>query len=103
VSVIKQTIPLLTFVFHFLHLDSIYKWKICENASKVVTTGSITIAGKKIRKDSRNWIELTITDTGIGIPESKLTVIFEPFEQVGGLELIQTNAVICTNLGRRWT
>ena len=52
------------------------------NAVKFTTDGSITFDAT-VRSDSeRSYIAMTITDTGIGIPESKLATIFDSFTQV---------------------
>jgi CheY-like chemotaxis protein len=32
--------------------------------------------------EARDWVAITVTDTGIGIPEEKHALIFEPFRQV---------------------
>jgi two-component system, sensor histidine kinase and response regulator len=48
------------------------------NAVKFTPAGSITVEAHK------RWggVEMSVTDTGIGIPEEALVFIFEPFRQV---------------------
>jgi PAS domain S-box-containing protein len=41
--------------------------------------GKVSISARKI---DRNWVEIAVKDTGIGIPEDKLDEIFDPFMQV---------------------
>ncbi|NEW06527.1 response regulator [Paenibacillus sp. SYP-B3998] len=50
---------------------------IIGNAIKFTPSGSIVVSGKF----NRHELEITIEDTGIGIPEDQLDVIFMPFEQ----------------------
>ncbi len=56
---------------------------IVGNAEKFTQEGSIDIAVKVKKEEGDNaLIEFKITDTGIGIPEEKLDLIFQKFEQV---------------------
>jgi len=48
------------------------------NAMKFTREGSITVAARR----HRDGVELSVADTGIGIPQAELGVIFEPFHQV---------------------
>ncbi|HKA54262.1 MAG TPA: ATP-binding protein [Candidatus Binatia bacterium] len=48
------------------------------NAVKFTREGSITVAARR----HRDGVELSVADTGIGIPQAELGVIFEPFRQV---------------------
>jgi len=50
------------------------------NALKFTQAGEIELIVKK--KESQDWIEFSVRDTGIGIPEHKLESIFESFTQV---------------------
>jgi len=56
---------------------------LLSNAVKFTTMGHITLAMRVVSKSSgRAMIEISVTDTGIGIPEDSLTDIFRPFGQV---------------------
>lgn len=56
---------------------------IVGNAEKFTQEGSIDIAVKVKKEEGDNaLIEFKVTDTGIGIPEEKLDLIFQKFEQV---------------------
>jgi len=50
------------------------------NAVKFTPQGKITISAKVKKND----VEITVSDTGIGIPSDKLEQIFESFEQADG-------------------
>ncbi|MFH2143409.1 MAG: ATP-binding protein, partial [Bacteroidota bacterium] len=52
------------------------------NAIKFTPSGSIEIGYKEISIDSIQYIEFYVKDTGIGIPDDMLDVIFERFRQV---------------------
>jgi DNA-binding response OmpR family regulator/two-component sensor histidine kinase len=55
---------------------------IMSNAMKFTPSGgSITI---KLAQDSENQVEIIVRDSGIGIPKSELTKIFDRFYQVDG-------------------
>ncbi|HMH24133.1 MAG TPA: PAS domain S-box protein, partial [Puia sp.] len=77
---------------------------ILSNALKFTEAGHITIvSGIRERKEDSVVVEITISDTGIGISEERIQRIFEPFEQAdvstsrkyGGTGLGLT---ICKNL-----
>ena len=50
-----------------------------ENAIKFTEDGEISIGVKEINRD---FVTLYISDTGIGIPEKEMEIIFDPFVQV---------------------
>lgn len=55
---------------------------LVSNAVKFTATGSITVAVKLLQQDDEKAvIEFAVSDTGIGISESKLETIFENFQQ----------------------
>lgn len=60
---------------------------LVQNAIKFTEHGSVdvrvTAPGPRPEEDTdeRTWVEFTVTDTGIGIAETHLDAIFEPFRQ----------------------
>ena len=55
---------------------------LLSNAMKFTSHGSITVFVKELQRiNSQSKIEFTVTDTGIGIPKNKLSVIFDSFTQ----------------------
>ncbi|MES2003982.1 MAG: ATP-binding protein [Bacteroidota bacterium] len=55
---------------------------LVSNAVKFTSTGSITIKVVQLSEDEEKvTIQFAVTDTGIGIPESKMAKIFENFQQ----------------------
>ncbi len=53
------------------------------NSEKFTEEGSIDITAKiKKQEDEITWIEFKITDTGSGIPQEKLELIFQKFKQI---------------------
>lgn len=55
---------------------------LISNAVKFTHTGSILV-NASVQKEQKGkcWIELSVADTGVGIPEEKLKTIFESFSQ----------------------
>jgi two-component system sensor histidine kinase ChiS len=53
------------------------------NALKFTESGGITISSQKDGGDGDQYV-ITVSDTGIGIPEDKIDRIFETFEQADG-------------------
>ncbi|MEO1021053.1 MAG: response regulator [Bacteroidota bacterium] len=52
------------------------------NAAKFTETGEILVRFGHERVGSSNWLEITVSDTGIGIPEDKIDRLFKRFSQV---------------------
>jgi signal transduction histidine kinase/FixJ family two-component response regulator len=55
---------------------------IIKNASKFTVEGGVTISYREKQKDNQLNVNITIEDTGIGIPKSKLNTIFDRFAQI---------------------
>ena len=55
---------------------------LLSNAVKFTEKGSITVSLKSVDE----WVELSVVDTGPGIPAADLPFIFEEFRQVEGEE-----------------
>ncbi|MBD3823900.1 MAG: response regulator [Epsilonproteobacteria bacterium] len=56
---------------------------LLSNAFKFTHNGSVTL-GIKRREGTRSMLELSVTDTGIGITKEQESFIFEPFRQADG-------------------
>ena len=57
-------------------------YNLLSNAFKFTKQGKIRLAAKLVDVDSRQFLELSVKDDGIGISESQLQRIFAPFIQV---------------------
>jgi PAS domain S-box-containing protein len=51
------------------------------NAIKFTSAGHVTLALAPAEQDGLEQLHISVTDTGIGIPENRLGAIFEPFTQ----------------------
>ncbi|MBP7738331.1 MAG: PAS domain S-box protein [Spirochaetes bacterium] len=75
-----------------------------ENAEEAMPEkGSLTITVETVEAANGKYAKMTITDTGIGIPEENLQKIFQPFfttkgKQATGLGLMITSSIV-QNLG----
>ena len=67
---------------------------LLSNAVKFTRAGSVTLAVRRVSSDLRfdtprlnsagERISFSVIDTGIGVPENKKTIVFEPFQQADG-------------------
>ncbi len=55
---------------------------LLNNAIKYTFKGYVNIDIKKLTEDEKQLVEVSIRDTGIGIAEKNLSIIFEPFRQI---------------------
>jgi signal transduction histidine kinase/ligand-binding sensor domain-containing protein/DNA-binding NarL/FixJ family response regulator len=58
---------------------------LLSNAIKFTQQGSVTLRVSCIDANGTVTLRFEVSDTGIGIPEQKMAVVFRPFEQVGGV------------------
>ena len=56
-------------------------FNLLSNAAKFTSDGTVTLSAVRDRRESGDWIRLSVTDTGIGIPADKLDHVFEEFSQ----------------------
>lgn len=55
---------------------------LMSNAAKFTTQGSVTVSAFPLEQNGRAMVQISVTDTGIGIPPEKLDAVFEAFQQV---------------------
>lgn len=88
---IAKDVP-ASFVSDRLRLSQIIK-NLLSNAIKFTTKGSITVAFNKLDEkialmrndlDPAQALSISVTDTGVGIPDDKKEAIFEAFQQADG-------------------
>ena len=58
--------------------------------------GRIDIKGEVIAEDNKEYVRVSVSDTGSGIPEDQVEKVFEKFHQVDSLE---TKKKVGTGLG----
>jgi signal transduction histidine kinase/DNA-binding response OmpR family regulator len=56
-------------------------FNLLSNASKLTKNGHITITINQESKKNRDWVEIRISDTGIGMNETQLAKVFTEFQQ----------------------
>lgn len=56
--------------------------QLLDNAIKFTPSGGSVVVA--IKQEGNNLVQISVTDTGIGIPTDRLTEIFEPFHQLDG-------------------
>jgi signal transduction histidine kinase len=62
---------------------------LLSNAAKFTSKGDITLTAKRDEKPGGDWLELAVTDTGIGIAEKDLPKLFQDFAQVSATTATQ--------------
>lgn len=56
-------------------------FNLLSNACKFTEEGTITLGAKRIEMSSKEWIEFTVSDTGIGMTSRHMENLFEAFAQ----------------------
>jgi len=56
-------------------------FNLLSNAAKFTKDGTVTLTAERQRRETGDWILLSVSDTGIGIPADKLDHVFEEFSQ----------------------
>jgi len=59
-------------------------FNLLENSVKFTPEGEIFLGVEKTKKEGKEFIKITVKDTGIGIPQKELKNIFQEFHQVDG-------------------
>jgi GAF domain-containing protein len=54
---------------------------LMSNANKFTDHGTITIDARQGQDDSRNWVSIAVTDTGIGMTAEQMGKLFQEFSQ----------------------
>ncbi len=56
-------------------------FNLLSNAAKFTEEDVITVSARREKRENSDWITLSVTDAGIGIPEDKIESVFEAFSQ----------------------
>ncbi|MDA0334221.1 MAG: HAMP domain-containing sensor histidine kinase [bacterium] len=74
---------------------------LLSNAAKFTDTGTITVSLRATKGDAGSTLELTVADTGIGIPPEDLPHVFEEFRRVNGAGNAQEGSGLGLSIARR--
>src|SRR6516165_9079477 len=55
---------------------------LVSNANKFTERGTLTIRARRREIDNREWVEIAVTDTGIGMTPAQMEKLFQEFSQV---------------------
>ena len=56
-------------------------FNLMSNANKFTDHGTITIASRQGQEDSRDWVIISVADTGIGMTAEQMGKLFQEFSQ----------------------
>jgi PAS domain S-box-containing protein len=59
-------------------------FNLISNAAKFTENGTVTLSVERKTVEVQEWIEFRVIDTGIGIAEDKLGILFDEFTQANG-------------------
>jgi signal transduction histidine kinase len=58
---------------------------LASNANKFTEKGTVTIAAHEGKENSRDWVTLAVTDTGIGMTTEQMGKLFQEFSQASSV------------------
>lgn len=67
---------------------------LLSNAAKFTHRGTISVSAA-YHGPGREWVAVSVRDSGIGVPRDKMESIFLPFEQVGTVVLSMSYVFGC--------
>ncbi len=56
-------------------------FNLLSNAAKFTSAGTITLTAKRTTEDERDWVTISVRDSGIGMSKEEQTRLFQPFRQ----------------------
>lgn len=59
---------------------------LMSNAAKFTTKGVVTLSARRYRSETRDWIEIQVRDTGVGISRKDIDTLFQNFRQLQSRE-----------------
>jgi signal transduction histidine kinase len=59
-------------------------YNLLSNASRFTQDGLITLVIKKVSHQDQEWVEFSVTDTGIGMTQEQISKLFQAFSQAHG-------------------
>ncbi len=54
---------------------------LLSNAAKFTRAGEIALRAKRQRRDGRDWLDIEVADTGVGMTPAQVAKLFQPFVQ----------------------
>jgi len=57
-------------------------FNLLSNAAKFTENGTITFTARPLERSGQPWIEFSVVDTGVGMTEEQLSLLFQRFSQV---------------------
>jgi signal transduction histidine kinase len=55
---------------------------IVGNAVKYTKAGFVSLAAKLLQRDGKDWLQIEVEDSGVGIKKEDFAKLFDPFQQM---------------------